>query len=75
MVLMEYLAMVWNATTNNSNSDNTIININDSKITTNKDNSGGIMTTGGGIMNATNLEITTNGTSSAAIRSIEVVEQ
>lgn len=58
-----------NATTNNSNSDNTIININDSKITTNKDNSGGIMTTGGGIMNATNLEITTNGTSSAAIRS------
>lgn len=57
------------ATTNNSNSDNTIININDSKITTNKDNSGGIMTTGGGIMNATNLEITTNGTSSAAIRS------
>lgn len=27
------------------------------------------MTTGGGIMNATNLEITTNGTSSAAIRS------
>ncbi len=58
-----------NATTNNSNSDNTIININDSRITTNKDNSGGIMTTGGGIMNATNLEITTNGTSSAAIRS------
>lgn len=58
-----------NATTNNSNSDNTIININDSKITTSKDNSGGIMITGGGIMNATNLEITTNGTSSAAIRS------
>lgn len=57
------------ATTNNSNSDNTTINISDSKITTNKDNSGGIMTTGGGIMNATNLEITTNGTSSAAIRS------
>lgn len=57
------------ATTNNSNSDNTTINISDSKITTTKDNSGGIMTTGGGIMNATNLEITTNGTSSAAIRS------
>ena len=57
------------ATTNNNNSDNTTINISDSKITTNKDNSGGIMTTGGGIMNATNLEITTNGTSSAAIRS------
>lgn len=57
------------ATTNNINSDNTTINISDSKITTNKDNSGGIMATGGGIMNATNLEITTNGTSSAAIRS------
>ncbi len=57
------------ATTNNSNSDNTTVNISDSKITTNKDNSGGIMTTGGGIMNATNLEIVTYGTSSAAIRS------
>ena len=57
------------ATTNNSLSDNTTINISDSKITTSKDNSGGIMTTGGGIMNATNLTITTAGTSSAAIRS------
>ncbi len=57
------------ATTNNSSSDNTTINISDSKITTSKDNSGGIMTTGGGIMNATNLTITTKGTSSAAIRS------
>ncbi len=57
------------ATTNNSSSDNTTINILDSKITTSKDNSGGIMTTGGGIMNATNLTITTKGTSSAAIRS------
>ena len=57
------------ATTNNSNSDGTTINISDSVITTSKDNSGGIMTTGGGIMNATNLTITTAGTSSAAIRS------
>ena len=57
------------ATTNNSSSDNTTINISDSTITTSKDNSGGIMTTGGGIMNATNLNITTSGRSSAAIRS------
>ena len=57
------------ATTNNSNSDGTTINISDSEITTTKDNSGGIMTTGGGTMNATNLTITTSGTSSAAIRS------
>ena len=57
------------ATTNNTNSDNTTINISNSEITTTKDNSGGIMTTGGGIMNAKNLKITTAGTSSAAIRS------
>lgn len=57
------------ATTNNSTSDGTTININNSKITTSKDNSGGIMTTGGGITNAYNLDITTSGTSSAAIRS------
>ena len=57
------------ATTNNANSDGTVINISDSEITTSKDNSGGIMTTGGGTMNANNLTITTAGTSSAAIRS------
>ena len=57
------------ATTNNSNNDGTTVNISDSTITTSKDNSGGIMTTGGGIMNASNLTITTSGTSSAAIRS------
>lgn len=57
------------ATTNNLTSDNTTINISDSSIETTKDNSGGIMTTGGGIMNANNLNITTAGTSSAAIRS------
>lgn len=57
------------ATTTNTNNDGTTINISNSKITTTKDNSGGIMTTGGGTMNANNLEITTNGISSAAIRS------
>ena len=57
------------ATTQNSTSDGTTINISDSTITTSKNNSGGIMTTGGGIMNATNLTITTSGISSAAIRS------
>ena len=57
------------ATTKSSSGDGSTINISDSRITTNKDNSGGIMTTGGGVMNATNLNITTFGTSSAAIRS------
>ncbi len=56
------------ATTNNSSNDGTTIEISDSKITTSQDNSGGIMTTGGGTMIANNLEITTSGTSSAAIR-------
>ncbi len=56
------------ATTNNSSSDGTTVNISDSKITTTGDNAGGIMTTGGGKTNATNLTITTSGTSSAAIR-------
>lgn len=57
------------ATTNNSSADGTTVNISDSTITTSKDNSGGIMTTGGGVMNAENLTVTTAGTSSAAIRS------
>lgn len=57
------------ATTNNSINDGTTINISNSKITTSKDNSGGIMAIGGGIINASNLEINTSGTSSAAIRS------
>ena len=57
-----------NASTNNTSSDNTTVTISNSKITTKKDNSGGIMTTGGGIMEARNLTITTNGISSAAIR-------
>ncbi len=57
------------ATTNNTNSDGTQVTISDSKITTTKDNSGGIMTTGGGTMIAKNLTINTAGVSSAAIRS------
>lgn len=56
------------ATTNNSSSNGTTINISNSKITTTKDNSGGIMTTGGGVMNAKNLTVETSGTNSAAIR-------
>lgn len=56
------------ATMNNTSSDGTTIMIRDSKITTTGDTSGGIMTTGGGILNAYNLDITTAGTSSAAIR-------
>lgn len=56
------------ATTNNSSSDGTTVVISDSTITTTGDNAGGIMTTGGGITYATNLTITTSGTSSAAIR-------
>lgn len=44
-------------------------NISDSTITTSGDNAGGIMTTGGGTTNATDLTINTSGTSSAAIRS------
>lgn len=55
-------------TTNNSSSDGTTITISDSSITTLKDNSGGIMTTGGGNMNAYNLTINISGTSLAAIR-------
>ena len=47
----------------------TTVNLSDSAITTQKDNSGGIQTTGGGTTNATNLTVETNGNSSAAIRS------
>lgn len=48
--------------------DGTKVIIKDSVITTTGDGSGGTMTTGGGITNASNLTITTNGQSSAAIR-------
>ena len=43
--------------------------ISDTKITTTGDGAGGIMTAGGGITKASNLDITTSGRSSAAIRS------
>jgi len=49
--------------------EGTVVNISDSKIETSSNNSGGIMVTGGGELNATNLEVTTQGGSSAAIRS------
>ena len=58
-----------NSNTSNNQGDGTTINISDATITTSKNNSGGIMTTGGGVMNASNLTITTSGGSSAAIRS------
>ena len=47
----------------------TTVNISDSKIRTTMNNSGGIQTTGGATMNATNLDVETEGNSSAAIRS------
>ena len=47
----------------------TTIEINETKITTRGNTSGGIMVTGGGVLNATNLAIETSGNSSAAIRS------
>jgi len=49
--------------------DGTVVNISDSTIETSSNNSGGIMVTGGGELNASNLQITTQGGSSAAIRS------
>lgn len=47
----------------------TTVNISDSTIRTTGDCSGGIQTTGGGTTNAANLEVETQGNSSAAIRS------
>ena len=49
--------------------EGTTVNISDSKIYTTNDNSGGIQTTGGATMNANNLNVKTEGNSSAAIRS------
>ena len=49
--------------------DGTTVNISNSTIETTGNCSGGIMTTGGGTMNAENLTIHTTGNSSAAIRS------
>ena len=47
----------------------TTVNISDSTIRTTGDCSGGIQTTGGGSTNASNLDVETEGNSSAAIRS------
>lgn len=49
--------------------EGTVVNIANSKIRTTLNNSGGIQTTGGGTTNASNLDVETQGNSSAAIRS------
>ena len=49
--------------------EGTVINISDSVIETSENTSGGIMVTGGGSLNAEDLSVTTQGGSSAAIRS------
>ena len=49
--------------------EDTKVNISDSYIETESNNSGGIMVTGGGTLNAENLVVDTKGGSSAAIRS------
>ena len=53
---------------NGGQGDGTTVIIEDTKITTTGDGSGGIMTTGGGVMKAKNLTINTSGRSSAPIR-------
>ena len=53
---------------NGAEGDGTTVVISDTIITTTGDGSGGIMTTGGGTTNASNLDVTTSGRSSAAIR-------
>lgn len=49
--------------------EGTVVNISDSTIRTTENNSGGIQTTGGSTMNATNLDVETQGNSAAEIRS------
>ena len=53
---------------NGATGDGTTVIIRDTKITTTGNGSGGIMTTGGGITKVYNLDVTTSGQSSAAIR-------
>ena len=48
--------------------EGTTINVSNTEITTMGNNSGGLMTTGGGTLNASNVTISTSGNSSAAIR-------
>ena len=57
-----------NGGSNGASGDGTTVTISDSTITTTGDGSGGIMTTGGGVMIASNLTVETSGRSSAAIR-------
>ena len=57
-----------NGARNGGEGDGSTVNIADTVITTMGDGSGGIMTTGGGVTNASNLTIVTSGRSSAAIR-------
>ena len=54
---------------NGGQGDGTTVIIEDTEITTMGNGSGGIMTTGGGIMKAKNLTVNTSGRSSAPIRS------
>ncbi|WP_167956119.1 hypothetical protein [Anaerosporobacter faecicola] len=63
-----------NTTTVNGNGvfsygEGTTVSISNSTIRTTNNNSGGIQTTGGATMNATNLDVQTEGNSAAAIRS------
>ncbi len=60
---------ITEGTFTSENADENAISANGDIDVTTKDNSGGIMTTGGGIMKAYNLTVNTAGTSSAAIRS------
>ena len=53
---------------NGGDGDGTKVIVKDTAITTTGDGAGGTMTTGGGTTNAYNLTVTTNGQSSAAIR-------
>ena len=57
-----------NGGTNGASGDGTTVIIRDSTIVTTGSGSGGIMTTGGGVTYAYDLEVTTSGQSSAAIR-------
>ena len=53
---------------NGAEGDGTMVIIEDTKITTTGDGSGGFMTTGGGVTKAKNLTVNTSGRSSAPIR-------
>jgi len=57
-----------NGGTNGAEGDGTTVTISDTVIRTTESGSGGIMTTGGGSMIANNLDVETDGQSSAAIR-------